>query len=149
VSCPRKLLHVAPGLRALVFAVLTSGACGRASTAPSTLLDFSETTRVVLAAWTTAPAIVVTQPDSVTTIVNFIGSRQDGWQRPGPSTGVEMLADLYSGTHHQGRIGFVDLGLGEKYFIVRHDGDRAARPATEAEFNNFLALFGMSREVVP
>lgn len=66
-----------------------------------------------------------------------------------PSTGIEMLADLYSGTHLLGRFGFVDLGLGQKDFIVRRGGDRAARPATEEEFNNFLALFGMSREVYP
>ncbi|MFN2399916.1 MAG: hypothetical protein ABR543_14955 [Gemmatimonadaceae bacterium] len=144
--------RVAPGaISILAFLLLAAGACGRASTAPppSTLVDFSGTTRVVLAAWTTAPAIVVAQPDSVATIVNFIGSRQDGWQRLGPPLGVEMLADLYAGSTLIGRFGFVDLGPDEKHFIVRRAGDRAARPATEAEFNNFLALFGMSREVVP
>ncbi len=151
MNAPLKSLHVARGLRALLAVVAMAGACGRASTdpPPSTLLDFSGTTRVVLAAWTTAPPIVVARADSVATILTFIHMRQDSWERPAPSTGIEMLADLYSGTRLLGHFGFVDLGPGEKHFIVRRDGDRAARPATEDEFNNFLALFGMSREVHP
>jgi hypothetical protein len=138
-----------------VFAMSSMAACSDDTPDPVSASVLQDgVTRVVLRAWEDTrvglPPLAITRSDSLSSFLEFINARRDGWQRAGSQLpGIALYAHLYRGADVASRFGFISLRHGGPgYFVSDASGALMLRSATAAEIDTFLAFFGIGVEII-
>ena len=103
------------------------------------------TDRVVITGFSGADTLhVVTDTARIRALENFVNSRTDRWERPWDGiAGPRANATFYAGSAVN-----ANFGAGPDFFNAHLPGGSAIRPATEEEVKEFIALLGVTPDVL-